>query len=866
MKKIAYLLLILFINLLWLSFVEAKSILLDDQITDQMNNLQEDEVKNSYKELNEKFKFESFNSCQNLESVFEDYLSKYMDNYGYQWGYPVKGWVMIMDEKSVRSLDSSVESPVSTMQVQDMDRWSEWSAGAWVVTDFQNEPVSQTIDSSTTDYSQTNIQVKWVDEPEILKTDWKNLYYYNSKYRKIYIIDSPLDLGSSKIDMQKVVIRKIINIPTMLLDIQLFLYKNRLIIAWNKYASAYDANSIMDKSVQTIVIIYDITDLDNLNLLKMYNMNGSYFDARMIWSHLYMISKVNFHPYYAFDRGKLFGFIDVQRPNFEVNDLIPRSIEFSRTDDKSKQNLIIKGKTYPYNIDIRKIWCNNIFYLLPSEESLKRYSILPSFALVSEIDVQNTEQLANSSALFWDVSQIHMSQDSLYITNNFYMPYNFRCPMFARCILPHYDSWENTLIHKFVLGDGWAVKQDDVGLEDSLIGTGIYYMSWWSSIQYMNSNIIPWLPLSQYSMSEDENWFFRILTKKWSPQLSTDLYILDKDIEIHGKLTDIEPWEEFKSSRFIWDKLYLVTFKQIDPLFVIDMQDNSNPKIIWELKIPWYSTYIHPYADMEDWVQYLIWLWYDTKENQWWWVVNNWLKIDIYKVNYNSNGWSSNSTQNLNSYIDVEQLYSKSLTWTSTWTEALENPRLFVWDQRRKILLLPVLIWDYNYYWNSNTGNFIWLKWYTLDLNNGIIESISKDYSNYYKKQLTNWNYMDQWWFRNLSSRVWYLWDVIYNLNIDFAHLFILWNNGIEKTLFFDENFIDIDNVDNIDKVDKTENTADKSRCSYIPPKSWQPICEMYCWQRWVLWDWWQCINVQIDSSCSCPWFDSKSQCEKSCK
>jgi uncharacterized secreted protein with C-terminal beta-propeller domain len=69
---------------------------------------------------------------------------------------------------------------------------------------------------------------------------------------------------------------------------------------------------------------------------------------------------------------------------------------------------------------------------------------------------------------------------------------------------------------------------------------------------------------------------------------------------------NIEPGENFKSSRYIGDKLYLVTYQSIDPLFVIDMEDISKPKIIGELKIPGYSTYLHPYSDAKNGVQYLI--------------------------------------------------------------------------------------------------------------------------------------------------------------------------------------------------------------------------------------------------------------------
>ena len=66
----------------------------------------------------------------------------------------------------------------------------------------------------------------------------------------------------------------------------------------------------------------------------------------------------------------------------------------------------------------------------------------------------------------------------------------------------------------------------------------------------------------------------------WEKRLSTQLYVFKPDLTLAGKLENIEPGEEFKASRYIGDKLYLVTFEQIDPLFVVDLANISQPKII----------------------------------------------------------------------------------------------------------------------------------------------------------------------------------------------------------------------------------------------------------------------------------------------
>lgn len=97
-------------------------------------------------------------------------------------------------------------------------------------------------------------------------------------------------------------------------------------------------------------------------------------------------------------------------------------------------------------------------------------------------------------------------------------------------------------------------------------------------------------------MDEDQQGNFRILTSKRTDQQSTDLHILDKKMNVIAGLYDIEPGEQFKASRYMGNKLYLVTFRQTDPLFVIDLANILKPTIVGELKIPGYSTYLHPHS------------------------------------------------------------------------------------------------------------------------------------------------------------------------------------------------------------------------------------------------------------------------------
>ena len=73
--------------------------------------------------------------------------------------------------------------------------------------------------------------------------------------------------------------------------------------------------------------------------------------------------------------------------------------------------------------------------------------------------------------------------------------------------------------------------------------------------------------------------------------------MLGPDLKIIGEIHDLAKDESVYSARFMGDVGYFVTFRQVDPLFSVDLSDPANPEIIGELKIPGFSEYLHPYGD-----------------------------------------------------------------------------------------------------------------------------------------------------------------------------------------------------------------------------------------------------------------------------
>ncbi|MDW7659023.1 MAG: beta-propeller domain-containing protein, partial [Bacillota bacterium] len=122
-----------------------------------------------------------------------------------------------------------------------------------------------------------------------------------------------------------------------------------------------------------------------------------------------------------------------------------------------------------------------------------------------------------------------------------------------------------------------------------------------ASINEAGKGSVPGSIINQFSMDEHLG-YFRIATTTgdtWNSDnpSKNNLYILDGSLNIVGKVTGLAPGETIKSVRFMGDQAYVVTFRTVDPLFVIDLADPKSPEVLGELKIPGYSTYLHPYDE-----------------------------------------------------------------------------------------------------------------------------------------------------------------------------------------------------------------------------------------------------------------------------
>ncbi|MCL2031255.1 MAG: beta-propeller domain-containing protein, partial [Oscillospiraceae bacterium] len=115
------------------------------------------------------------------------------------------------------------------------------------------------------------------------------------------------------------------------------------------------------------------------------------------------------------------------------------------------------------------------------------------------------------------------------------------------------------------------------------------------AVHYAAEGAVPGYLLNQYSMDE-YNGVFRAALTDWN--VGNYIYTFDTaDMQGLGRTEPLAHDEQIRSARFMGDMAYMVTFRQTDPLFTIDLSDPRNPVVLGELKIPGFSSYLHPLGD-----------------------------------------------------------------------------------------------------------------------------------------------------------------------------------------------------------------------------------------------------------------------------
>jgi inhibitor of cysteine peptidase len=353
-------------------------------------------------------------------------------------------------------------------------------------------------------HSDTNVQVKGVDEADIIRTDGTIIYTVTGNTLQIlraYPADSAGILATQGFSGT---------------PLALYITGDRLtlIVSQDDQKETWSckpgscANRVT-RSPVTKIFIFSVRDPANPALLRETEIDGQYKDSRMIGSELYFITT-------------------------KFTDNLPGSSGFPEIRDSAKGSSVLP-----------------LYYFDRKDRAF-------SMTSVGAFDVSTTGDIDAQAFLVGSAGTVYVSTNHLYIAISSYGDSQRR---------------DSTEIYAFAIGSG--------------------------HISYGSRGTVDGTLLNQFSMDEyGGNLRVATTVQDRAPGVQTTyskVSVLDGDLTMIGSAGNIAPTEKIYAARFIGDRLYLVTFRQTDPFYVIDLENPRQPKVLGELKIPGFSNYLHPY-------------------------------------------------------------------------------------------------------------------------------------------------------------------------------------------------------------------------------------------------------------------------------
>lgn len=505
------------------------------------------------------------------------------------------------------------------------------------------------------DYSKTNVQVKGVDELDFVKTDGDNIYVISNNR-----FNSRLNVINAK-ELEILNKKNISNIIGLFVDENniYIITENRGIKRKVKTLFGRIRNRRIDEETELIVL-----DKETLKEKYKYAISGSYVDSRYDEKNKRIIvitrQYLEFYlPYFVKD-SKVISISEGYCINKDVNKIEYIVNVFSFDTNNRK----VKAKSIPYssfrhiNIYMKNniyvaLSQRNVFYDDYEEKMNEVYIDLAKEVIKLNISKELSEDLG-------DILNSKLTKEE-------------KARMIRRIIYDIQDYIQDTSL------DIDEVSEQIYKLENEIfskkfskhINTMLLKLNL-STLELIARKKIPGYVLNQFSMDEYNN-YFRVATtlENFRIHLGSNIYILDEKFNIIGFLEGIEKNEEIYAARFLGDKLYLVTFRRMDPFFVIDLSNPRKPRVIGKLKIPGYSTYLHPISENKI-------LAIGEEESN--------LKISLY------------DTTNLENPKELSKIIVKGKSDFTSWNF---DHHAFTIDEKHKRFFIPV---KRKYYWRNEEG------------------------------------------------------------------------------------------------------------------------------------------------------------------
>jgi inhibitor of cysteine peptidase len=499
---------------------------------------------------------------------------------------------------------------------------------------------TESYDGGSSDYSKTNIQVEGVDEADIVKSDGEYLYIVSGNNLTIVKAYPPEEAAVvSKITLDGSISG-------------IFINQNKLAIFetdYSFYTLYYDigvaeSSSTVEERTKDEV---DVAPEDDKTIT---------YEPPTTSVKVYDVSdKAN--PMLTRDFSIDGNYFSSRMVGDYVYCVVTMYTYFTETD--------IALPRIQEDEDTEVIQATDIYYCDLSDNSY-------TFTTIAAININNdSQEPTHETIVLGATSGIYVSQDNIYVT------------------FPDYSYQEGETMKTAIQ----RIKIDEQTITIEATGE------------------VPGYVLNQFSMDE-HNGYFRVATTVYNWNLRTfaaeettrnNVYVLDMNLNIVGKLEDLAPGEQIYSARFMGNRCYVVTFRNIDPLFVIDLANPAAPTVLGELKVTGYSGYLHPYDENR-----IIGIGketdYDATEDFAWY---QGIKISLFDVSDVSNP------------VEVAKY---EIGDRGTDSPILYDHKSLLFDKKKNLLVIPVAVAEINEGdypdgvpdWAY--GNYVWQGAYVFDI------------------------------------------------------------------------------------------------------------------------------------------------------
>jgi len=551
--------------------------------------------------------------------------------------------------------------------------------------------------SAPTNYTTTNNQVAGVDEADFVKNDGTRIFALAGN--TLHAVKS---WPATELAVQGTL--KIEGYPR-----ELFLDGTDKAVVFSSIYSWYPLSSAGGVTCLGIQCGYyyantvkvtevDVSDLTNLRVVKETYLPGHYNSARKVGTSVRLVLSDDFN----FPPGFKWG------PDWEEglwNDKARLKAAYNRI--IAQNETLIRSQTLAEWVPAAKVVQNGQTTVVPHPcTAFAKVNAPTRLGQVSVVTLDLAASSIDRTSILAEPGEIYASANNLYVATRHWWWW------------PQPGQRDTTYVHKFDISQP-------------------------SAAVYVASGAVDGHIVDQFSMDEAASGHFRMVTtiqtrvpdtqnpdNWWGTMQTTNrLSVLGENagyLDVVGQSPDLAEGERVMSSRMIGDKGFVVTFRQVDPLFTFDLSDPTNPRKIGELKIPGFSTYIHPMD------------------------ANHLLTIGTYvpePVNGQPQNWQARALQL--AIFDVSNLANPVQTHTQLvgtaygWSEAANEHKAFNYFPAKKLLAIPFADWSNaangNDYWSSFTSD---LRVFSVDPVLGFTAkgaiSMSDMYSIY---QYGNWTY-----------------------------------------------------------------------------------------------------------------------------